>query len=178
MPTTRESLLEAATSAIERRPWPVVRMVEVAARAGVSRQTLYNEFGDKAGLGQALTDHRVTVFLDGFRAFCAERGADAGSEALAEATDWIVRSARADRLVRASLTGCRCAELPPPVRPPGRLVAELRESALRALAPRARPAAFPDACETAVRLALSHLIAPPEPAPPKDPAGAPPGRSG
>ncbi|WP_062206801.1 TetR/AcrR family transcriptional regulator [Streptomyces sp. NBRC 109706] len=172
MPTARESLLEAAGFAVERRPWPVVRMVEVAARAGVSRQTLYNEFGDKAGLGRALTNHRVTAFLDGFRAFCAARGAEGENGALTEATDWIVRSAHADRLVRASLTGCRCAGLPPPVRPPSRLVAELRESALRALPPGAGTAAFPDACETAIRLALSHLIAPPEP------AAAPPDGSG
>ncbi|MFD7099843.1 TetR family transcriptional regulator, partial [Streptomyces xanthophaeus] len=42
MPEARESLLEAAAAALTARPWPAVRMVEVAAAAGVSRQTLYN----------------------------------------------------------------------------------------------------------------------------------------
>ncbi|MGQ5228634.1 helix-turn-helix domain-containing protein, partial [Streptomyces sp. yara] len=37
-----------------RRPWSAVRMVDVAAAAGVSRQTLYNEFGSKDGLARAL----------------------------------------------------------------------------------------------------------------------------
>ncbi|HEY3481025.1 MAG TPA: TetR family transcriptional regulator, partial [Streptomyces sp.] len=44
MPTARESLLDAAFAALGDRPWTEVRMVEVAAAAGVSRQTLYNEF--------------------------------------------------------------------------------------------------------------------------------------
>lgn len=54
MPAGRESLLQAAEAALSARPWPAVRMVEVAAAAGVSRQTLYNEFGGKEGLGRAL----------------------------------------------------------------------------------------------------------------------------
>ncbi|RMI40173.1 TetR/AcrR family transcriptional regulator [Streptomyces triticirhizae] len=164
MPTARESLLEAARTAVDERPWPQVRMVEVAASAGVSRQTLYNEFGDKAGLGRALTDHRVTGFLEAFREHCARRSARAG-DPLADAADWIVRTARADRLVRASLTGCRCAGMPPAEHQPGRLVAELRERALRALAPHTAPQGrdeLPDSCETAIRLALSRLIAPPD----------------
>lgn len=40
-------LLDAAYTALARRPWSAVRMVDVAASAGVSRQTLYNEFGSK-----------------------------------------------------------------------------------------------------------------------------------
>ena len=54
MPAARESLLDAAYTALVRRPWSAVRMVDVAAAAGVSRQTLYNEFGSKDGLVQAL----------------------------------------------------------------------------------------------------------------------------
>ncbi|MGO4752750.1 TetR family transcriptional regulator, partial [Streptomyces sp. 2MCAF27] len=45
MPAARESLLDAAFTALADRPWAVVRMVDVAVAAGVSRQTLYNEFG-------------------------------------------------------------------------------------------------------------------------------------
>ncbi|MDT0265530.1 TetR/AcrR family transcriptional regulator [Streptomyces sp. DSM 44915] len=167
MPTARESLLEAARTAVEERPWPLVRMVEVAAAAGVSRQTLYNEFGDKAGLGRALTDHRVTGFLDAFREHCAHRS-PRSCDPLGDAADWIVRAARTDRLVRASLTGCRCAGMPPADQRPGRLVAELRERATRALIPHTAPPAretLPDTCETAIRLAISRLIAPPELAP-------------
>src|SRR5690348_12655549 len=38
MPAARESLLDAAYTALARRPWSAVRMVDVAAVAGVSRQ--------------------------------------------------------------------------------------------------------------------------------------------
>ncbi|MEU2796218.1 TetR family transcriptional regulator [Streptomyces sp. NPDC007117] len=50
MPTARQALLEAALRALSDRPWHAVRMVDVAALADVSRQTLYNEFGTKGGL--------------------------------------------------------------------------------------------------------------------------------
>ncbi|OEV24900.1 hypothetical protein AN220_16735, partial [Streptomyces nanshensis] len=49
MPAARETLLDAAHVAVRARPWTAVRMVDVAAAAGVSRQTLYNEFGSKEG---------------------------------------------------------------------------------------------------------------------------------
>ncbi|MBW5486628.1 TetR family transcriptional regulator [Streptomyces bambusae] len=65
MPAARESLLEAAGAALAARPWPAVRMVDVAAAAGVSRQTLYNEFGGKQGLGRALVRRETDRYLDG-----------------------------------------------------------------------------------------------------------------
>ncbi|MFP8963472.1 TetR family transcriptional regulator, partial [Streptomyces nanhaiensis] len=39
-------------------------MVEVAAAAGFSRQTLYSEFGSKEGLGTALVARELEAFLD------------------------------------------------------------------------------------------------------------------
>lgn len=204
MPTARESLLEAARVALERRPWTVVRMVEVAAAAGVSRQTLYNEFGDKAGLGVALTEYRIGAFLAGVEDALREGAHRSPEAALAAATDRLLGTARRDRVVRASLTGCRCDTLPVADREPGQLVAELRDRALRALAPRsggrgeghptrhaggAGPADgaggadlgglgglgdradLAERCETAIRLALSQLVAPAVTAP--DPQRAP-----
>ncbi|WP_344010319.1 TetR/AcrR family transcriptional regulator [Streptomyces thermospinosisporus] len=65
MPAARESLLDAAYTALARRPWPAVRMVDVAASAGVSRQTLYNEFGSKEGLARALVRREADAYLAG-----------------------------------------------------------------------------------------------------------------
>jgi AcrR family transcriptional regulator len=190
MPTARDSLLEAARDAVERRPWPVVRMVEVAAAAGVSRQTLYNEFGDKAGLGSALVEHQVTTFLDGFVAGLSELSGPADSQrassddALTRATawmaDWLPRAVRRDRLVRATLTGCHTADLPPYAAQPGQLVAELRDRALRVLGPgAATDEEVAGRCETAIRLAVSHIVAPaPTGLPtPRAPTVLPPPRS-
>jgi AcrR family transcriptional regulator len=63
-PTTREALLDAAYDAIVAGTWQKARMADVAAAAGVSRQTLYNAFGGKDALAQALTLREAERFLD------------------------------------------------------------------------------------------------------------------
>ena len=107
MPTARETLLEAAHTAVLSQPWHTVRMVDVAAAAGVSRQTLYNEFGTKEGLGAALVHRLVEGFLDGAARAAAEarrRGADPAS-CCAAAAGWMLRTARDEPIVHAALTG-------------------------------------------------------------------------
>ncbi|MER5414136.1 MULTISPECIES: TetR/AcrR family transcriptional regulator [Streptomyces] len=159
MPAARESLLEAAGVALSARPWPQVRMVDVAAAAGVSRQTLYNEFGGKAGLGRALVRREADRYLDGVdRVLSAP---DRAAERLAAVAEWTVRAARAQPLVRALLTGAWDADLPAAGRRapgPGELARAVRDRAAAALT----PGEGPQACELAVRLALSYVIAPGE----------------
>ncbi|MEU6891669.1 TetR/AcrR family transcriptional regulator [Streptomyces sp. NPDC046557] len=173
MAAARESLLEAAGAALAARAWPAVRMVEVAAAAGVSRQTLYNEFGGKAGLGRALVRREADWYLRGVdRAL--ETSADS-AERLTGIAEWTVRAARARPLVRALLTGSWNGNLPAPpgraVRPgvpalgPGELVRAVRDRAAAAL-----PAEPAQRCELVVRLALSYVIAPG--APGEEPAAA------
>lgn len=223
MPTARETLLEAAHAAVMSRPWHEVRMVDVATAAGVSRQTLYNEFGSKEGLGTALVHRLVDGFLDGAARAAAEagrRGADPAA-CCAAAAGWMLRTARDEPIVRGALTGCWDARAPlplpvpqatvpaqgarpngdpapvraagagerPPVAPargtgpprraepfgppgspgadaPGRLAAALRERMVGALAGNTAPARrrLDLACELGLRIALSYVIAPPEPA--------------
>ncbi|NSC23786.1 TetR/AcrR family transcriptional regulator [Streptomyces albus subsp. chlorinus] len=158
MPTARETLLEAAHAAVRARPWTVVRMVDVAAAAGVSRQTLYNEFGSKEGLGAALVGRLVEDFLDGAARAVSEAGRDGADPAAccAAAAAWVLRTARAEPIVHAALTGCWGSRLPQPARPgpvpgppravarqafpvePGRLARLLRARAVHGLA-RAAP---------------------------------------
>ncbi|MET9856067.1 TetR/AcrR family transcriptional regulator [Streptomyces sp. NPDC006450] len=167
MPTARESLLEAAGAALAARPWPAVRMIDVAAAAGVSRQTLYNEFAGKTGLGHALVRRDAAWYLDGVDRALASSGASA--ERLAAVVEWTVRAGRERPLARALLTGCWNGNLPVPagrgVRPglpalgPAELIRGVRERADAAFG--AQEAA--QRCELAVRLALSYLIAPAEP---------------
>ncbi len=174
MPTARETLLETAHAAVSARPWAGVRMVELAASAGVSRQTLYNEFGNKDGLGSALVGHRVERFLQGAAAVAAQaacRGADPPA-ALAVSIGWMLRTVRGEPIVRCALTGCWSPRMPLSARgvpgTPAELAAELRRRLVTALTTGAEPAGVRTAageplhraCEAALRLALSYLIVP------------------
>jgi AcrR family transcriptional regulator len=157
-------------------------MVDVAAAAGVSRQTLYNEFGSKEGIAKALVRRETKEFLAGFEQVLNEaerRGADAG-DCCAVAAEWTLSTARSNPLVRAALTGCRGDRLPaaavaPAVRVPrsrandqalsaGELIAGMRAAAVAFLQRGRRGAAgLPDVgpvCEVLVRLTLSYVVAP------------------
>ncbi|MEV0301970.1 TetR/AcrR family transcriptional regulator [Streptomyces prasinus] len=183
MPAARESLLDAAYTALACRPWSAVRMVDVAAAAGVSRQTLYNEFGGKEGLARALIRREADGYLAGVdRALTVH---DDPRERLAAAAEWTAAEARRNALVRAVLTGCWSERLPAPALPPARsgstvpaqrradgplpspgdLVALVRDRAVAVLtggAPgSADTAELARVCELVMRLALSCVAAPP-----------------
>ncbi|MBV7697178.1 TetR/AcrR family transcriptional regulator [Streptomyces sp. TRM70350] len=183
MPAARESLLDAAYTALARRPWAAVRMVDVAAAAGVSRQTLYNEFGSKEGLARALVRREADGYLAG-----VDRALGTHSdprERLMAAAEWTIVAARENALVRAMLTGCWSQWLPSPtltavpsssavpaqrradgaLPSPGDFVAQVRDRAVAVLAGPGVPSSdttdLARSCELVVRLALSCVAAPP-----------------
>lgn len=183
MPAARESLLDAAYTALARRPWSAVRMVDVAAAAEVSRQTLYNEFGSKDGLARALVRREADGYLAGVdRALTVHHDP---RDRLTAAAEWTAATAAGNVLVRAMLTGCWSERLPSPALAPVRsgsavpaqrradgplpspadLVALVRDRAVAVLAgpgvPRADTAELARSCELVVRLALSCVTAPP-----------------
>lgn len=55
--------MTAAHDLIEADGWAAVRMARVAEAAGVSRQTVYNEFGTKHGLAEQLALRELAGFL-------------------------------------------------------------------------------------------------------------------
>ncbi|TXC90409.1 helix-turn-helix domain-containing protein [Streptomyces sp. ISID311] len=214
MPAARESLLDAAYTALTERPWAAVRMVEVAAAAGVSRQTLYNEFGSKEGLARALVRRETDHYLAGVARALSRGAPAAGARAdaaapIVAAAAWTVRTARANPLVRAALTGCWGDRLPPaptgsaapapggaprpgvpaqraappgegPLPGPAELVGRFCDQAVAALRPGWPEEELPalgTACETAVRLTLSWVLAPPAPGAAPVPGRVPPQRS-
>ncbi|MFF8937131.1 TetR/AcrR family transcriptional regulator [Streptomyces paradoxus] len=183
MPAARESLLDAAYTALVRRPWSAVRMVDVAAAAGVSRQTLYNEFGSKDGLARALVRREADGYLAGVDRALA--GHSDARDRLTATAEWTTSAARDNVLVRAMLTGCWSERLPAPgltavpstsavpaqrradgpLPSPGDFVALVRDRAVAFLAapgtPTSDTADLARSCELAVRLALSCVAAPP-----------------
>jgi AcrR family transcriptional regulator len=80
----RDRLLDAAQAMIEDTGWSSVTMARIGEQAGVSRQTVYNEFGTKHGLAEQLAMRELQRFLgvvqermaaetalvDGIRAAC------------------------------------------------------------------------------------------------------------
>lgn len=61
--SVRDRLLVSAHALIETEGWAAVRMARVAESAGVSRQTVYNEFGTKHGLAEQLALRELARFL-------------------------------------------------------------------------------------------------------------------
>jgi AcrR family transcriptional regulator len=59
----RDRLLDAAREVIERSGWSTVTMARLGDAAGVSRQTVYNEFGTKHGLAEQLVLRELDRFL-------------------------------------------------------------------------------------------------------------------
>jgi AcrR family transcriptional regulator len=91
----RDSILDGMRELLQRRDWSSITLSDVAKAAGISRQTIYNEFGSRQGLAQAyamrLADRLVdavanaiegnvgdiyAAFLEGFRDFFSESAAD------------------------------------------------------------------------------------------------------
>ncbi|MCX5310809.1 TetR/AcrR family transcriptional regulator [Streptomyces sp. NBC_00154] len=179
MPAAREALLDAALSALSTLPWATVRMVDIASAAGVSRQTLYNEFGSKDGLARALVRRAADGYLAGVERALEPPGGT--GDRLAATAAWTVRAARTNTLVRALLTGCWGERLPRPARlsgppfspvpaqrradagppTPAELLGLVRDRAVAALDGGRPPhdPALAVTCEIALRLALSYAVA-------------------
>ncbi|SCG63170.1 TetR/AcrR family transcriptional regulator [Micromonospora humi] len=165
MGEARDAIVEAARAQTVAGGWDGVRMGAVAEAAGVSRQTLYNEFGTKAGLAEALARHEVDRFVGEVRAALAEHGADVHAAASA-AIRRTLASAADNPLVKAILTSARGGsdELLPYLTTRADLVlaestAALLEWAGRHL-PDADPAALAFAADSIVRLVVSHIVLP------------------
>jgi len=59
----RERVLDAASTITCESGWGDLTMAKVAGLAGVSRQTVYNEYGTKPALGQAMVLRELDRFL-------------------------------------------------------------------------------------------------------------------
>lgn len=66
--STRERILAAAVESTAENGWGALTMGGLAARAGVSRQTIYNEFGNREQLGQAMVLSELAGFMEGVSA--------------------------------------------------------------------------------------------------------------
>lgn len=160
--TTREALLDAAYDAALAGDWDRVRMVDVARAAGVSRQTLYYEFGSKEALAEALALREAARWIAG--ADAAIVGHDGTpSESVAAGTLWTLEEAARNPLLKAVLTEDEGGLLPYLTTRGSSLQTAAREHLAEHLAsrwpqiPAERVALLAD---TVTRLTFSHLVLP------------------
>jgi AcrR family transcriptional regulator len=158
----RESLLDAAAELLPSRGYAALRMADVAARAGVSRQTVYNEFGNKAGLVQAVTLRTTSQFLEGTRRRFDE--ADRMIAGIHNAVVFTIEHARENRLIAAALGTEAGEDLLPLLTTKGepilRAAADLAAEHYREFEPALSQESAALLAETVVRLSLSHLVLP------------------
>ena len=159
----RSRLLEAVREQLRDRDWSDVTMAEVARAAGVSRQTVYNEFGSRPELAQAYVLWEADSFLASVDA-AVRQHRDDPVRALSAAFATFLAAAQGHPLVRALVSADGAHDLLPLVtthgqplheRATGALVASLLEGwpGLR----RSRVELLADAV---VRLAISHAAMP------------------
>jgi AcrR family transcriptional regulator len=96
----RNTLLDAACHELESRHWADITMADIALAAGVSRQTLYKEFGSREEFAQVLVMREAERFLDAVEQAVGQHLADP-AKALAAAFDLFLTSAAENPLLRA-----------------------------------------------------------------------------
>ena len=164
----RTTVLDAVREQLRTKPWAEVKMADVAKLAGVSRQTLYNEFGSRGELAQAFVLREADLFLDAVRTAVTSNRDDPVA-ALAAAFEVFLTAAADDPLVRSLLGGGAGAdELLPLVTTQGAPVVERATTRLSAFLqegwPEIDPAKTTLLAETVVRLAISYAALPAGPA--------------
>ncbi|WP_433553105.1 TetR family transcriptional regulator [Micromonospora zamorensis] len=164
----RDTIVDAARARTIAAGWDAVRMGGVATTAGVSRQTVYNEFGSKAGLAEALARREVDRFVGDVRATLLAHGSDVRTGAYAAIAHTLATAAD-NPLVKAILTSARGGsdELLPYLTTRAEVVLTEASGALIEWAgdhlPGADQAALAFAADTIVRLVVSHIVLPRSP---------------
>jgi AcrR family transcriptional regulator len=100
----RNTLLDAARDELDERRWADITMADIARSAGVSRQTLYKEFGSRDEFAQALVLREADRFLssvqDAVRAHL-----DDPARAISAAFDVFLTAAAENPLIRTIIRG-------------------------------------------------------------------------
>jgi len=161
----RETLFGAARDELERRAWSEITMADIAAAAGVSRQTLYKEFGNRQEFGLAFVIHEGEHFLDDVDA-AVKQHLDDPRAAVAAALSLFLRAAGEDPLIRILLSDDGTGGMLPFVTTQGMPVVQWATTRLSATIeegwPQAPTADVRILAESLVRLAISYITAPGE----------------
>lgn len=161
----RDTLLDAARDLLQQRPWPEITMADIAGAAGVSRQTLYSEFGSRGEFTQALFLREADRFLETVEQ-AVNSHLDDPVAALGAAFEVFLTAAASDPLVRSLVAGEGNDSLLPYVTTQGDpVVGQATERLAAVIAagwPRVDREAIDLLADSAVRLAISYAALPPD----------------
>lgn len=162
----RDTLFDAARDAMQERQWADVTMAEIATAAGVSRQTLYKEFGSRDEFAQLFVVREGTRFLDGVEQ-AVRAHLDDPRAALSAALGVFLTAAAEDPLVRTLLTDDGTGGMLPLVTTQSQPVVAFASARLTEVIHDGWPQVRrPDAellAECLVRLAISYAMLPKDP---------------
>jgi AcrR family transcriptional regulator len=156
----RETVLGAVDELVRNRGWSATTMADVAAAAGVSRQTLYNEFGSRSALVENYVTREIEALVAEVSAAVRERADDAHT-ALRTAFELFLRLASDEPVVQLIVSDAEQGEL---IRMLTTLGQSLAEDNVAALITEVWPQAGGDDARllagSLVRLAISHALVP------------------
>lgn len=159
----RDMLLDAARELLGQRQWSEITMADVAHAAGVSRQTLYNEFRSRDEFAQAFVLREEARLIAAVEATIRAH-LDNPAQALTHAFDVFLTAAAEDPLIRRVLSEDGADGMLPLITTRGRpviegAVAQLGEIILSCW-PRVKRVDVELLSECLVRLAISYAMLP------------------
>lgn len=164
-PTTRDRVVETAARLTTDLGWAHVTMARLADEAGVSRQTVYNEVGSRAGLAEAMIAGELARFL-GIVTAAFDAHPDDIVAAISNAAEAVLEHAADNTLLHAIVSATHGAdtELLPLLTTNSEpllhtAIAVIRDRVV-AYDPPIPPERLDAAIDLVVRLVLSHVMQP------------------
>jgi AcrR family transcriptional regulator len=161
----RQTVFDAAREQLASQTWSEITMADIASGAGVSRQTLYNEFGNRNEFGFSFVIHEAERFMDDVEKAVLEHTDDPRAAVLA-ALEHFLRTAGEDPLISILLSDDGTGGMLPFVTTQGLPVVQWATARLTSVIEDGWPEA-PETdvkllAEALVRLAISYVTTPGE----------------
>jgi AcrR family transcriptional regulator len=160
--SVRDAIVDAVDALVRERGWAATTMADVAGTAGVSRQTVYNEFGTRQELVQAYVLREIEALIAAVEAHVRAHDDDART-ALSGAFALFLQRASDEPLVRIIVADAEGGELIRLLTATGLSVATDRVGALiQDVWPQVDAADARLVAASLARLAISHALVPTE----------------
>jgi AcrR family transcriptional regulator len=156
----RERIISAVDQFVRTRGWSATTMTQIAEAAGVSRQTVYHEFGSRQALLQTYLAGEIDNILRQVEQ-AVQQHTDSPRDALRDAFSLFLRLAAEEPAIQLVVADSDSPELNQMLTVLGRIIGTERIGALLTQTwPGTVPAQAALLAESIVRLAISHALLP------------------